>query len=88
MVSFKFNALQSVALYGISCLGMCSNSIYGQFFVVVVFCCFRAIPTAYGGSQARGLTRPIAAGLHQSHSNARSEPCLRPTPQLTPTPDP
>ena len=29
----------------------------------------------------------IAAVLHQSHSNARSEPCLQPIPQLTAVPD-
>ena len=28
------------------------------------------------GSQARGLIRAVAAGLHHSHSNARSKPCL------------
>ena len=37
---------------------------------------FRAAPTAYGGSQARGPTRAAAAGLHHSHSHARSELCL------------
>ena len=46
---------------------------------------FRAAPTAYGGSQARGQTEASAAGLH--HSNARSEPLLQPTPQLMATPD-
>ena len=40
---------------------------------------------AYEGSQARGPSGAIAAGLHQSHSNARSEPCLQPTPQLMAT---
>ena len=30
-------------------------------------------PTAYGGSQARGLIGAVATGLHQSHSNAASE---------------
>ena len=34
------------------------------------------------------LIGEVAAGLRQSHSNTRSEPCLRPTPQLTATPDP
>ena len=43
--------------------------------------------TAYGGSQARGLIGAVATGLRQSHSNAVSEPRLRPTPQLTATPD-
>ena len=49
------------------------------------FLLFRAVPVAYGGSQARG---GIVAGRHHSYSNARSEPYLRPTPQLTATPDP
>ena len=43
---------------------------------------------AYGGSQARGLIRAVATGLLQSHSNAGSEPYLKPTPQLTASPDP
>ena len=42
---------------------------------------FRVAPMAHGGSQARGRIRVVAAGLRQSYSNARSEPCLRPTPQ-------
>ena len=43
---------------------------------------------AYGGSQARGPIGAVADSLRHSHSNAGSEPCLRPTPQLTATPDP
>ena len=39
----------------------------------------------YGGSQARGLIGATAAGLYHSHSNARSNPCLRPTLQLMAT---
>ena len=42
----------------------------------------------YGGSQARGQIRAVAAGLHHNHSNMESEPGLLPTPQLTATPDP
>ena len=49
---------------------------------------FRATPAAYGGSQARGRIRAIAAGLHHSHSNMGSEPRLQPTPQLMAMPDP
>ena len=49
---------------------------------------FRISPTAYGSSQARVRTGAAAAGLHHSQSNARSKPCLQPTPQLTVTPDP
>ena len=59
-------------------------------FVLVFFFFFglyRAAPAAYGGSQARGRFGAVAAGLRQSHSNAGFEPHLRPTPQLTATPD-
>ena len=48
----------------------------------------RTAPVAYGIFQARGQIRAAAASLHHSHSNARSEPHLRPTPPLTATPDP
>ena len=48
----------------------------------------RAAPTAYGGSQARGLFRAVATGLHHSHSNRGSKPHLQPIPQLTAMPDP
>ena len=44
-----------------------------------------AIPVVYGGYQARGLIRAIAA----CHSNnTRSEPRLQPMPQLMATPYP
>ena len=52
------------------------------------FLLFRAAPMEYGGSQARGLIGATAAGLHHSHSNTESKLRLRPTPQLTATPDP
>ena len=53
------------------------------------FFLFRATPSAYGSSQARGVIRVSAAGLCHSHSNTRSEPCLQLTPQLTAAmPDP
>ena len=62
------------------------------FFSLVFFFFFfafsRAAPAACGGSQARGLIGAVATGLRQSHSNMRSQPHLRPTPQLTATPDP
>ena len=54
-------------------------------FLFLFFGLFRAAPVAYGGSQARGLIKAVAASPHQSHSNARSEPHLQPTPQLTAT---
>ena len=58
------------------------------YFIFCLFAISRATPVAYGGSQARGLIRAVAADLHQSHSNARSEPSLQPTPQLMATLDP
>ena len=48
----------------------------------------RAALAAYGGSQAGGPIGAVAAGLHHSHSDARSKPRLQPTPQLTAMPDP
>ena len=42
---------------------------------------FRATPTAYGGSQARGPIGAVSADLHQSYSNSGSELGLPPTPQ-------
>ena len=35
---------------------------------------FRATHVAYGGSQARNQIRATAAGLHHSHSHARTKP--------------
>ena len=49
---------------------------------------FRATPEALRGSQARGGTGAVAAGLHHSHSNLGSEPHLRPLPQLMTMLDP
>ena len=58
------------------------------FIYLLSFVVSRAAPAAYGGSQARGPIRDIAASLRQSHSNTGSEPRLQPTPQLMATPDP
>ena len=59
---------------------------YGGF--IYLFLCFRAAPAAHGGSQAKGLIGAAAAGLHHSHSKARSKPHLQTIPQLTAMPDP
>ena len=47
-----------------------------HFYLFLFFGFFRATPTAYEGSQARGRIRAAATGLHKSHSNARSEPSV------------
>ena len=46
----------------------------GFLFVCCLF--FRAAPAAHESSQARGQFGAIAASLHHSHSNIRSELCL------------
>ena len=54
------------------------------YLLTYLFICFsRAAPVAYGGCQARGRIGAVDASLRQSHSNAGSEPRLRPTPQLS-----
>ena len=58
------------------------------YFILFYFCLFRAAPVSYGGSQAGGPIRAVAAGLHHSHSNEGSKPHLQPTPQLTAMLDP
>ena len=57
-------------------------------FYFILFFLFRVTLMAYGCSQARGPIGAVAADLHHSHSNARSELRLQPTPQLTAMPDP
>ena len=52
-----------------------SSTLLSFFFLLLLF---RASCMAYGGSQARGRVGAIAAGLHHSHSNVGSEPCLQP----------
>ena len=75
----------------LSSLSLASSSIifliitYTIFFVFFVFSW--AMPKAYGGSQARGRIGAVTTGLHHSHSNAGSEPRLRPAPQLSVTLD-
>ena len=58
------------------------------FFIFCLFAISRAAPGAYGGSQARGVIGAVASSLHHSHSNVGFKLHLRPTPQLTATPDP
>ena len=69
-------------------------SFLGFVFFLVLFCFVlffgfsRAAPPAHGDSQARSRIGAIAASLYHSHCNARSEPHLPTTPQLTATLDP
>ena len=81
----KYQGLQILFIYSTTffkCL-MGRDRIFLFFiFYFVVF--LRAAPAAYGGSQARGLFGAVAAGLHHSHSNARSlthwaRPRIKPT---------
>ena len=54
-------------------------------FFVFFWWIFRVAAQAYGSSQARGRVGATVADLPHSHSNAGSEPCLQPTPQLRAT---
>ena len=47
--------------------------LFVSFLVFLSFSLYRAASMAYGGSQARGLIRAVAADLCQNHSNARSK---------------
>ena len=58
------------------------------FFFFCLFVFSRAVPVAHRGSQARGPTGAVAAGLCQGHSKVGSKQHLRPTPQLTAMPGP
>ena len=78
-------------------VGSCYKFILESNFIFFIYLFFNflsffaiswAAPTAYGGFQARGPIGAVATSQHQSHSNAGSEPHLRPTPKLTATPDP
>ena len=66
---------------------LCLNNTHFIYFCLFILL-FKAAPTAHGSSQARCHIGVMAAGLHHSHSNTGSEPCLWPTPQLTAMPDP
>ena len=57
-------------------------------FIYLFFNLFRATPTTYGGSQARGQIGAVAADLDHSHSNEGSKPHLQPIPQLSAMLDP
>ena len=53
-----------------------------------MFLLFRAVPSAYGSTQARGPIGAAAVGLCHSCCNVGSELHLQPTPQLTAMSDP
>ena len=55
---------------------------------VFSFFLFIAAAAEYGSSQARGQIRAVAASLHYSHSNARSELHLQPILKLVAMPNP
>ena len=59
-----FDSLDDIQNQGFFCF-------FGFFFLL-----FRAAPAAYGGSQARGQIRALAASLQHSHNNSGSEPHL------------
>ena len=84
---FPFSKLTSQVIMG--CIHTSVKYCFlGVFLLLSFFVFSRAAPEAYGGSQARGLMGAVATSLCQSHSDAGSEPYLRPTPHLTAMQDP
>ena len=91
-----FLRLRDVTLY---VLYVCMLFFPQLFFFFLVFCLFLLLLLLlFLGLLLRHMEvprlgveselKPPAYGLRQSHSNIRSEPRLRPTPQLTAMPDP
>ena len=70
--SFGLSSKQLLSLLS-SFNNTCFNLAY-YYYNYFVF--FRASPTAYGGSQAKGQIGAETTCLHHSHSKARSEPHL------------
>ena len=68
--------------------GLSEMYLFFIFYFLFILPFSAAAPTAYGGSQARGLIGAVAAGLRQGRSTEGSEPSLWPTPQFTATRDP
>ena len=70
------------------CMGRFMSYLCVSFFVCL-FCFFRTVSIVHRSSQARGPVRAAAAGLHHSHSNARSpthwvRPGIKPAPSWIP----
>ena len=55
--------------------------------IIIIILLLKAVPMAYGSSQAQGWITAAPAGLHHSHSNMGSEPHLWPISQIMETPD-
>ena len=74
-IFFKFSVLGR-SLYLVHCVaGKKMLLLFGFItYLFIIFAYLRAVYTAYGGSQARGRTRAVAASLRHSHSNAGSKP--------------
>ena len=89
--SVDWRSILCQALHKLGVFLVCLFVLEGFFFLicgflgvclfVFVFCLLRAMPMAYGSSQARGWIRATAAG--HSHSHPRSKLHLQPMPQLT-----
>ena len=68
--------MHCVVSFFVSCDLLYCILFYFNFYLFIYFLLFRAVPTAYGGFQGKGLIGAIAAGLHHNPSSVRSELCL------------
>ena len=71
-----FRLMPLVELIWLVLLTYFKTSLHLFIYLFIYLFIFRALPTAYGTSQARDQIGAVAAGLHHSHSNSSSEPCL------------
>ena len=61
--------------------------VYFIFYCILILVFLGLHPRHVKVPRPGGLTGAVATSLRHSHSNVGSESCLRPTPQLTATPD-
>ena len=77
LTAFHFIALHRYSVF--YKLNVCDNLALSEYTgAIFLGLFFRAAPSVYGSSQARGLIRAVSAGLCHSHSNVGSELLLRP----------
>ena len=81
-------SLHHIALFILSAWTLSWYGIFSCLFYLFtyLFLLFRAVPAAYGSSQAKSHIGPADAG--HSHSNMEYKLCLWPTPQLRAMQDP
>ena len=76
----------SLLFFLIYAIWLQDRNLDGSNFIYSFIFCFLGPHPRHMEVPRLGVQSKVSAGLHHSHSNARSKPYLRPTPQLTPDP--